>query len=205
MKALVFSDIHASNTSIKKLKERAKKEDADLLISCGDLVTFGSGINEVIKKFDMGKLMLAIPGNHETPEQIKRAEKKFNFVKDINLKNLVFKEKLFFGCGGALFTPFHTINEVSDKELKNSLKKFEISNVKEKFNKFIFIMHQPPYKTKLSMLEHDIGSVSLRDFVIKNKPDYAFCGHLHEHMSEEDRIGKTRIINPGHDGFLLEI
>ena len=204
MKILAFSDVHDDSEVIKGLCKKAVKENVDLLLSAGDFGNFGYGLNSALAKFNIGKQILAIPGNHETSEQLLKAEKKFKFLTVIHLKSLTVKDVLFFGCGGALFTPFHTVNEFSEDEFQEFLEEFDSSQRKEA-KKFVFVMHQPPYNTKLDMLSEHIGSKSLREFILKNKPDYAFCGHFHEHMNEEDKINNTRIINPGSSGTIIEI
>ena len=204
MKILAFSDVHDNSEVIKKLCRKALKENVDLLLSAGDFGNFGYDLHSALGKFNIGKQILAIPGNHETSEQLMKAEKKFKFLRSIHLKSLIIKDVLFFGCGGALFTPFHTVNEFSEQEFEKFLEKFDSLQRKEA-KKFVFVMHQPPYNTKLDMLPEHIGSKSLREFVLKNKPDYAFCGHFHEHMNEEDKINSTIIINPGTLGKIIEI
>ena len=37
------------------------------------------------------------------------------------------------------------------------------------------------------------------------KPDLVISGHLHETAGKEDKIGKTRLINPGPFGKILDV
>ena len=49
----------------------------------------------------------------------------------------------------------------------------------------ILITHQPPIfgrvgVTKINGVECELGSWSLTESILKNKPNYHFCGHIHE-------------------------
>ena len=49
------------------------------------------------------------------------------------------------------------------------------------------------------------GSRSIRDFVDRRQPDYLFCGHIHEAEGVEIALGKTKAVNVGKRGYLLEL
>lgn len=94
---------------------------------------------------------------------------------------------------------------ILDKSLSNlSLTKRLILYHKDK--KIILVTHAPPYKTRLDKLagEH-CGNKSIRNFIEKSRSDLVICGHLHENFGREDKIKRTRIINPGHFGKVISI
>ena len=73
---------------------------------------------------------------------------------------------------------------------------------KEKGKKIVFLTHNCPYKTKLDIIkkgpakgEH-YGSYQEKLLIKKYKPDFVFCGHLHENFGK-DKIGKTVVWNVG--------
>ena len=106
---------------------------------------------------------------------------------------------LFLGYGGsgfALIEPgFYRIGEKFAKIIR-----------KNKARKIVFITHAPPYGTKLDLVvTSHCGNKTLRKFISKNKVDLHICGHLHENFNKEDRINKTRIINPGPYGKIIDI
>ena len=72
----------------------------------------------------------------------------------------------------------------------------------------ILVSHTPPLKTKADSIGSGIhvGSKAVRTFIENHQPAYCLCGHIHEARSC-DRIGKTRIINPGmiRDGGWIEV
>ena len=74
--------------------------------------------------------------------------------------------------------------------------------------KIVLVAHQPPHKTKLDFLDWgpgNVGSKSVRKFIEKHKVSLCITGHLHENFGKEDKIGSTRIINPGPSGKFVEI
>ena len=68
------------------------------------------------------------------------------------------------------------------------------------------ITHIPPYKTTLDDIGWaSAGSEGVRRAIKQLKPDFCLCGHIHETFGKEDWIGKTRVINVGDKGKIIEI
>jgi Icc-related predicted phosphoesterase len=69
--------------------------------------------------------------------------------------------------------------------------------------KTIYIMHSPPFGTRLDLIQggKSAGSQSIKNFVEKNQPLLTLHGHIHESPELSgtyfNRIGKTLMINPG--------
>jgi Icc-related predicted phosphoesterase len=49
------------------------------------------------------------------------------------------------------------------------------------------------------------GSTAVREFIERHRPEYFFCGHIHEAEGAEIQIGRTRARNLGKKAFLLEL
>ena len=84
--------------------------------------------------------------------------------------------------------------------IEEDLKKFKkLSNPK----KTIYVIHAPPYDTKLDIILDGIhvGSKALRNFIEKEQPLLTLHGHIHESPqmsgSWKDKIGNTVCINVG--------
>ena len=72
MKILAFTDTHANKLALNKIKEKVVKYKPDLMICCGDLSIFGSGLEQTAKFLNSLDIrLLIIPGNHESPGEIK--------------------------------------------------------------------------------------------------------------------------------------
>jgi uncharacterized protein len=69
--------------------------------------------------------------------------------------------------------------------------------------KTIYVMHSPPFETKLDQIEGGrfTGSRSIKKFIGKTQPLLTLHGHIHEAPmlsgSYYDRIGQTLCVNPG--------
>ena len=98
--------------------------------------------------------------------------------------------------GGSNPTPFNTPTEFSESEIEGFLlESFEkVKNAKFK----ILVPHMPPKDTKLDMIAAGahVGSQSVRDFILKYKPDIVLSGHIHEARGTE-KIENTTICNAG--------
>ena len=203
MKLLIFTDIHRNLKDLEKVKALAKNEKPDAVICAGDFTVFGSGIKMMLKQFDLMQLpFFIIPGNHETEEELEIYCRGLKNVRNIHLKSVMFNSVLFIGCGGGGFTEEHAAFEQSEEEFAKAVKKLKVDN---KGNKVVLVVHQPPYGTKLSQLDYDAGSTSIRNFIDKHKPDVCITGHLHENFGKTDKAGNTKVYNPGPTGKVIEI
>lgn len=193
MKVLAFTDIHGDASIAKDIQNKAQKEGVDLLLCAGDISFFCHGLSNIVGRLDSGIPLLMIPGNHETPAQIDEIKKDFPFVKNIHLK--VFKKDAinFFGCGGSGITPFNTPNELEEKDFK-----YILSNFKPPQSNLVFVTHEPPFNTALDLISNHTGSREIRKFIEKFQPLYCICGHFHENAGKQDKIGNTKILNPGN-------
>lgn len=89
---------------------------------------------------------------------------------------------------------------LANPSIAEELSSFELDNPQ----KTICIFHCPPYGTGLDTL-HDgspIGSRSITEYLIQQKPRMSLHGHIHESPYMSGRfytsIGETFSINPGH-------
>ncbi|NVM31143.1 MAG: metallophosphoesterase [Candidatus Helarchaeota archaeon] len=66
------------------------------------------------------------------------------------------------------------------------------------FSKTIYVMHSPPYDTMIDVTVQGIpvGSIDIRNFILKYQPPLLLCGHIHESPGTV-QLGKTICINPG--------
>jgi Icc-related predicted phosphoesterase len=75
------------------------------------------------------------------------------------------------------------------------------------YKKAIYIMHSPPFGTKLDLIEggEPAGSRSIKLFIEENQPLLTLHGHIHESPELSgaycDRIGETISINPGQSAW----
>ena len=171
-------------------------ENADLVIVTGDLTNFhgrkeAEKVIEEIMKYNEN--VLAQLGNLDQPEV-----NDYLTEKGINLhKNGFIRDDIgIFGVGGSNLTPFNTPTEFSEDEIETFLLDgiAKVKNAKYK----IMVPHMPPKDTKLDIISAGahVGSQSVRDFILKHKPDVSLSGHIHEARGS-DTIGNTVVFNAG--------
>jgi Icc-related predicted phosphoesterase len=75
------------------------------------------------------------------------------------------------------------------------------------YKKAIYIMHSPPFGTRLDLIQggKSAGSRSIKTFIEKNQPLVTLHGHIHESPEISgayfDQIGETLSINPGQPSW----
>jgi uncharacterized protein len=200
-KILAAGDIHGDSSLTKRLAEKAKKENVDLVILTGDLTFFEKSIDNLIGPFEkVGKKVLLIPGNHESIATTNFLTEIYSNAKSIHGYSVKFGDIGIFGAGGANVGPFTFIG---DKEMFNLLgrgfEKIEDSKIK------IMATHVHPSNSFIERLTSFQGSSGVKKAIEKFQPDIALCSHVHEAWGIEEKIGKTRLINVGREGKILEI
>ena len=201
MKLLAFTDIHGSLLALKRIEQKVKTQKPDLLVCAGDVSIFEHGIVGIMRRLNkLNKKIIIIQGNHEDDSTFRKLSRLFKNIVFVHKSHFVENNVLFLGYGGGGFSIIdREFEKIANSKFKNTLK----SN---KSKKIILVTHAPPYKTNLDKLvEGHCGNKSIRNFVEKNKIDLLICGHLHENFGKEDRIKKTKVINPGPFGKIVVI
>jgi len=200
MKILAAGDIHGDSRLAKKLASRAKKEKVDLVVLCGDLTYAETSTSGIIGPFvkNNNKVIL-IPGNHET---VATADFLADLYDVTNLHGYSIKMKNIglFGCGSANIGLF----QLSEKEIYDLLKK-GYDKIKDKKKK-IMITHVHPAGSLMEKFTNIFpGSTGVEKAIKRFKPDILICSHVHEAEGIEEKIGKTRVINVGRAGKIIEL
>lgn len=194
-KILAAGDIHGDSSLTKKLAEKAKTEKADLIILAGDL-TSQIETKNLLKPFkDKGKKVLLIPGNHDGIATTDFLSEIYG-MKNIHGYSIQYKGVGIFAAGGAL--DFNT----SEKTLIETLERGH--KYLKDINKKIMVTHMHASKTK-SEFSGIPGSKSIRKAIQKFHPDIFLHSHIHEAEGLEEQIGKTKVINVGRKGRIIEV
>ena len=200
LKILAAGDIHGDIDLAEKLAEKAKKEKVDLVVLCGDLTLRETSTDNIIGPFKKRKeKVLLIPGNHETIATADFLAQQYG-MKNLHGYSVNYKDVGIFGAGGANIGLF----QLDEKELYDLLKK---GNDKVKYlKKKIMVTHVHPSGTKMEKFTKLVpGSDGVKRAVDKLKPDLLLCSHVHEAEGIEEKVGKTKIINVGKKGKIIEI
>ncbi|MBV8847481.1 MAG: metallophosphoesterase [Bryobacterales bacterium] len=196
-RALIFSDLHNDVRALENLM----RVDADYYFAAGDLVNWGRGLDAMGKAMEhRADKVYVLPGNHESEADIAALCRKFGFT---NFHGQRFEAGgvHWGGLGHSSPTPFDTPGEYTEEELAARLGTFD------DFSPLVMICHSPPLNTALDRIHDGLhaGSRSIAEFIERVQPRYFFCGHIHEAEGTVVQIGKTRAMNVGKKGYLLEI
>lgn len=196
LKILAAGDIHGDSKRSQELAERAEKEKVDLVILTGDLTSTVETKN-IIKPFiDRHQKVVFIPGNWETKEDAENFKKLYK-IKNIGENYAVYNNVGIFGAGSADWALFPD----ADRTLKKLQKDFDkIKSLEKKI--LISHLHAAGTKSELSGIP---GNLGLRRAIDKFQPDLFIHSHIHELEGVEEKIGKTRVINVGRRGRIIEI
>ncbi len=198
-KVLAIGDIHGDTGLVKKLAEKAKKEDVDLVILAGDITLADHSTKNIIGPFIKAKKqVLLIPGNHESIATVDFLAEMYPNTKNIHGYSFIKGNLGIFGAGGANIG----INNMRDSEIFNLLKKGNerIKHLKKK----IMVTHMHPKGSKAEFSGFE-GSRAIRKAIKEFKPDFLINSHIHEASGIEEKIGKTRVINVSRKEKVFEI
>lgn len=202
-KILAIGDIHGDTGLVKKLAEKAKEEDVDLIIMAGDLTFAERSTKNIIGPFiKEGKQVLIIPGNHESLATIDfLAEMYSPNTKNIHGYSFTKGNLGIFGAGHGDIG----IHRIREDEIFDLLKTGNERLKKQGVNKTIMVTHLQPSNTIMEKIGGFPGSKGVRKAIEKFKPDVAITAHIHEASGLEEHIGKTRVINVSRKEKIFEI
>ena len=200
LKILAAGDLHGDTSLAKKLAEKAEKEKVDLVVLCGDLTLGETSTENLIGPFVKKKeKVILIPGNHETIATADFLSDLYG-VKNLHGYSVKYKGVGIFGAGGANIGLF----QLDEKEIYGLLKK-GFDKIKY-LEKKIMVTHVHPKGGKIEKFTKFFpGSSSVKKAVEKFKPDVLLCSHVHEAEGIEEKIGKTKVVNVGKKGKIIEL
>lgn len=195
---LLFSDLHADRDKCKNIVKKAKH--ADIVIGAGDYALFRKHLTKILSFLSgITAPTILVHGNHETNSELVAACRKYNNFHVLHGNTITLNNLCFAGLGaGVPCTPFGEWSvDLSEKQAYALLPDIQ--------TKYIFISHSPPYSylDQLANGQH-LGSKTILNYIKESKPEFAVCGHIHEHSGKCETIGNIPIINAGPDGYLYD-
>ena len=184
----------------QRLADRAEKENIDLVVLCGDLTYAETSTAGIIGPFvKKQKKVILIPGNHET---VATADFLAELYGAVNLHgySIKYKDVGLFGCGGANIGMF----QLGEDEIFELIRKgYErVRDLKKK----ILVTHVHPSGSLMEKFSNVFpGSEGVKRAIETFKPDILLCSHVHEAEGIEEMIGKTKVINVGKKGKIIEL
>ena len=193
LRILAAADLHGNFDIAKKLSEKAKNENVDLVILAGDIYGYNRGKPGILKPFkEKGQKVIFVPGNCDFNEECAELEK--------DGKNIHNYYVTYNGVG---------IVGVGSRNWKLKLDTDDFNSLRDNFrqiksSKKILVSHLHASGT-LAELSGFLGDPILRKVVEDFKPDLLISAHIHEAEGIEDKIMRTRVVQVGKNGKILEI
>ncbi len=192
LKILAAGDLHGDSKLTEQLAERAEREKVDLVILNGD-ITGVVETNNLIKPFtSRNEKVVFVPGNWDSADTAVFLSKTYG-IKNVENYYVKYKNVGIFGASG---------NDLDEEDTFKKLKK-GFDKVKS-LEKKIMVTHIHAAGTK-SELSGFPGNKGIRKAVDKFHPDLLISGHIHELEGVEEKIGKTKVLNVGKKGKIIEI
>ncbi len=195
MKILAAGDLHGDAKLAEELAKKAEKEKVDLVILNGDITGFIETKN-LIKPFtNRHEKVVFVPGNWDSPDTASFLSK-FYGINNLDQYYIKHKNIGIFGAGN----PGTLIPDENDTfyRLKKNFEK--VKDLEKKI--MVTHMHAAGTKSELSGFP---GNKGIRKAIEKFQPDLFISGHIHELEGVEEKIGKTKVINVGRRGRIIEI
>jgi len=201
MKLLAFSDVHLNQAGLEAIEKKARDSSPDYMLCAGDLTIFEQDIAPVMDRLaKIGVPLLAVHGNHESESVFKKAMDRHKGFHFLHKKATDVDGVLFVGYGGGGFSQIEPGFEEWISSVETRIEKFE---------KVVLVTHAPPHKTRLDELSpgSHAGVKSYRSWIMLHnlKVKLAVSGHIHETAGREDTVGRTRVVNPGPRGKIVDI
>lgn len=200
MKILAAGDIHGDTRLAEKLARKAEDNKVDLVILCGDITHFDRSTTNLIGPFKKrNQKVVFVPGNHETMATADFLKELYEAV-NLHSYSIKYKDVGLFGCGFANIG----LTQLSEDEIFETLKKSNkyLKGVKKK----IMVTHVHPDGSLMGKLTSLFpGSKGVKKAIDTFKPDFLLCSHVHEAEGVEEKIGKTKVINVGREGKILDV
>jgi len=200
LRILAAGDIHGDTSAARKLAQQAEDENIDLVVLSGDLTYAETSTEGIIGPFiKKGKKVILIPGNHET---VATADFLAELYGATNLHgySIKCKDVGLFGCGGANIGMF----QLGEDEIFELIKK-GYDRIKDSKKKILVTHVHPSGSLMEKFTQFFPGSDGVRKAIEVFKPDILLCSHVHEAEGIEEMIGKTKVINVGKRGKIIEI
>ena len=207
LKILAAGDIHGDKQQAELLAEKAKREGVDLVILTGDLTFFEQDTSGIVGPFKKrGIHVLLIPGNHETLATADFLAELYK-VRNIHGCAVIYKGVGIVGVGGSNVGPNFMLTEQEIWEtIKKGFTKLNELKKHSELEKVLLVTHTHPSGTLMEKMGKFIkGSTAIRKAIEYFNPDLVLCSHVHEAEGLEEKIGKTKVINVGRSGRVLEL
>jgi uncharacterized protein len=199
MRLLLCSDLHADVAAARHLVERARM--ADVIVGAGD---FGNVRRDLRVLLDVlrsiGKPAILVAGNNESTEELIEACRDWPSAQVLQGSAVTIAGVQYFGLGGGIpVTPFGAWSYDFTEEQATQL----LAGCPRGC---VLVSHSPPKGVvDISSGGQSLGSVAVRDAVLRLQPRLVVCGHIHASAGQHAVLGRSPVVNAGPGGVEWEL
>jgi Icc-related predicted phosphoesterase len=199
MKLLLFSDVHANDEAACRLVESSRC--VDVVVGAGDFATARHNLRrciDVLRSIDRPAILVA--GNNESTDELVQACRGWTHAHILHGSAITVAGVTFFGLGGGIpVTPFGPWSYDFTEEQATTLLAGCPTGC-------VLVSHSPPQgAVDVSSSGRHLGSVAVREAVVRCRPVLVVCGHIHASAGEQALIGTSPVVNAGPVGRTWEL
>jgi len=193
LRILAAADLHGDIDIAERLSAKAAKAKADLVVLAGDIHGAKEGDGGILAPFEKAhQKVVFVPGNWESGKEHEvmreRAKSLHNY-----------------------YVTYHDVGivGVGSQNMKFRLDEDDFESIKSNFNRMkpkkrILVSHLHAAGTKAEFSGIG-GDKVLRRAIDEFEPDLLIASHIHEAEGIEDKVGKTKVVQVGRSGKLIEV
>lgn len=199
MKLLLFSDLHANANAAAKLVELSR--GVDVVVGAGDFGNVRRDVSvciNVLRQIQTPAVL--VPGNNESYEELVDACRVWPSATVLHGTGLELGGFPFYGIGGGIpITPFGSWSyDFSEADAERLLLNCPVGAV--------LVSHSPPKgAVDVASSGQSLGSVSVRNAIVRTKPRLVVCGHIHSSGGKNASIDSTPVVNAGPHGIIWDV
>jgi Icc-related predicted phosphoesterase len=199
VKLLLFSDLHTDVAAARRLVERAR--GVDVLVGAGDFGNVRTGVRVCLDVLrGAGRPTVLVAGNNESTEELADACRGWADASVLHGSAVTVAGVTFFGLpGGVPVTPFGSWSfDFTEEQAAEMLEDCPTGCV--------LVSHSPPKGVvDRSSRGQSLGSVAVRDALMRCRPRLVVCGHIHGCGGQQEAVGPTPVVNAGPGGVEWEL
>jgi len=198
LRILAAGDIHGDKDIAENLSRKAEKEKVDLVVLAGDLHGAFENGDDVIEPFKKkNQKVVFVPGNWDSSEEVELIKMKHK-IKNLDGYYVNYKGVDIVGFGN----PDFKLSPNEKKTIEKIGKNFDRIKLKKGKKILVSHLHAEGSKAEFSGIRGDRG---IRKAIEYFHPDLFISAHIHEAEGIEEKIGKTKVVQVGRRGKILEI
>jgi len=202
---LAFTDPHGEARALEGILEQAGQSHPDLVVCAGDISLCGKDYESFVSGLGkLGQPVHFVTGNHDVPPVAADIAARFPYMRDIGDRLVEVSRLRLLGLADCeAYLPGGRV----DPALLAKVLALEAPSDRTK--PLVLVGHYPPWKSAISgirfLTAESGGSRLVRSIVEALQPTLMITGHYHQDFGREDRLGPTRLVNPGPAGTLFDL